>query len=93
MTSITIGLDIAKSVFQVHVEDAEGRTVTQRRLRRSQVAAFFARQAASVVGIEACGSAHYWRRLLLTLDLLAALFLLSARRLSFHVFGKTERAG
>jgi hypothetical protein len=37
MTSITIGLDIAKSVFQVHVEDAEGRTLTQRRLRRSQV--------------------------------------------------------
>ena len=40
MTSITIGLDIAKSVFQVHVEDAEGRTLTQRRLRRSQVAPF-----------------------------------------------------
>src|SRR3546814_4442813 len=61
ITSITIGLDTAKSVFQVHVEDVEGRTVTRRRLRRSQVAAFLARQAASVVGIEARGSAYYWR--------------------------------
>src|SRR3546814_18134560 len=52
ITSITIGLDTAKSVFQVHVEDVEGRTVTRRRLRRPQVAAFLARQAASVVGIE-----------------------------------------
>src|SRR3546814_10707181 len=51
ITSITIGLDTAKSVFQVHVEDVEGRTVTRRRLRRSQVAAFLARQAASVVRI------------------------------------------
>src|SRR3546814_10063245 len=58
----TIGLDIAKSVFQVHVEDAEGRVVVQRQLRRAQVEAFFARQPASVVGIEACGSAHDWGR-------------------------------
>src|SRR3546814_17196048 len=64
ITSITIGLDTGKSVFQVHVEDVEGRTVTRRRLRRSQVAAFLARQAASVVGIEARGSAYYWGRLL-----------------------------
>jgi hypothetical protein len=46
MTFITIGLDIAKSVFQVHVEDVEGHTVTQRRLRRSRVAAAFTRQPA-----------------------------------------------
>lgn len=58
----TIGLDIAKSVFQVHVEDAEGRVVVQRQLRRGQVKAFFKRQPASVVGVEACGSAHYWGR-------------------------------
>src|SRR3546814_8549726 len=64
ITSITIGLETAKSVFQVNVEDVEGRTVTRRRLRRSQVAAFLARQAASVVGIEARGSAYYWGRLL-----------------------------
>src|SRR3546814_19363314 len=64
MTSITMGVGVAKSVFQVHEEDAEGRTVTRRWLRRSQVAGFFARQAASVVGIEARGSAYYWGRLL-----------------------------
>src|SRR3546814_16766320 len=60
ITSITIGLDTAKSVFPVHVEDVEGRTVTRRRLRRSQMAAFPARQAASGVGIEALGSASSW---------------------------------
>lgn len=62
MKAITIGMDIAKSVFQVHVEDGEGRVIEQRRLRRSQVEAFFARQAPAVVGIEACGSSHYWGR-------------------------------
>src|SRR3546814_8821144 len=55
ITSITIGLETAKSVFQVHVEDVDSRTVTRRRLRRSQVAAFLARQTARVVGIEARG--------------------------------------
>ena len=44
MNAITIGLDIAKSVFQVHVEDAAGKIVLQKCLRRSQVAAFFAKQ-------------------------------------------------
>ena len=62
MKAITVGLDIAKSVFQVHGEDAEGRIIVQRRLRRSQMAKFFARLPARVVGIEACGSAHYWGR-------------------------------
>jgi transposase len=62
MKATTIGLDIAKSVFQVHGEDAEGRMVMQRRLRRAQVVPFFARLPASVIGIEACGSAHYWGR-------------------------------
>jgi transposase len=57
-----IGLDIAKSVFQVHGEDAAGRVVVQRRLRRAQVAAFFAKLPPVRIGIEACGSAHYWGR-------------------------------
>jgi transposase len=57
-----IGLDIAKSVFQVHGEDAAGRVVVQKRLRRSQVAGFFAKLPAARIGIEACGSAHYWGR-------------------------------
>jgi transposase len=64
MNAITIGLDIAKSVFQVHVEDAAGKIVLQKCLRRSQVAAFFTKQPPALVGIEACGTAHYWGRTL-----------------------------
>ena len=60
MNAITIGLDIAKSVFQVHGEDACGKVVIQKRLRRSQVEAFFAQLPPSLVGIEACGSSHHW---------------------------------
>jgi transposase len=63
MNTITIGLDIAKSVFQVHGEDT-GKIVLQKRLRRSQVADFFAKLPRSLVGIEACGSSHYWARTL-----------------------------
>jgi transposase len=62
MQPITIGLDIAKSVFQVHGEDATGRVVLQKRLRRSQVEAFFAELPPALIGMEACGSAHYWGR-------------------------------
>lgn len=63
MNIITVGLDIAKSVFQVHGE-AAGKIVLQKRLRRSQVADFFAGLPRSLVGIEACGSSHYWARTL-----------------------------
>ena len=62
MKRITIGLDIAKSVFQVHGEDSSGKIVLQKRLRRSQVLAFFAGLEPVLIGIEACGSAHYWGR-------------------------------
>ena len=63
MTTITsIGLDLAKKVFQVHGVDAEGKVVVARKLRRKQVLAFFAKLAPCVVGMEACGSAHYWGR-------------------------------
>ena len=62
MKAITIGLDIAKSVFQVHGEDATGKIILQKRLRRSQVLAFFAGLKPALIGIEACGSAHYWGR-------------------------------
>lgn len=64
MHAITIGLDIAKSVFQVHIADATGRVLQQKKLRRSQVEAFFARQPKALVGIEACGTAHFWGRTL-----------------------------
>jgi transposase len=59
-----IGLDIAKSVFQVHGEDDAGQIVVQRRLHRSQVVTFFTRLPPARIGIEACGSAHYWGRAL-----------------------------
>jgi transposase len=58
----TIGLDIAKSVFQVHGIGKNGSVVVQRRLRRSQVLAFFSKQSPCVVGIEACASSHFWAR-------------------------------
>ena len=58
----TIGLDLAKHVFQVHGVDAEGATVLRRQLRRNQVLAFFSRLPRCVVGLEACATAHYWAR-------------------------------
>ena len=58
----TIGLDIAKNVFQVHGVDGSGAVVIRRALRRSQVLAWFAGQPRCVVGIEACATAHYWAR-------------------------------
>ncbi len=58
----TIGLDIAKSVFQVHGIDEVGEVVVQRRLRRRQVLPFFKRQAPCLVGLEACATAHHWAR-------------------------------
>ncbi len=59
---VTIGPDIAKSAFQVHGVDAEGGVVIRQRLTRARMITFFARKAPCVVGIEACGSAHYWAR-------------------------------
>lgn len=62
MQAIRFGIDLAKSVLQVHGVDASGCTVMQRPLRRAQVAKFFATQPAALIGMEACGSAHYWGR-------------------------------
>lgn len=62
MNAITIGLEIAKSVFQAHTEDASGKIILHKRLRRSQVEPFFAELPPSRIGIETCGSAHHWTR-------------------------------
>jgi len=59
---ITIGLDLAKHVFQVHGADADGSPVFNRKLRRSEVMRFFEKLPLCLVGMEACGSAHYWAR-------------------------------
>lgn len=62
MKSNTIGLDIAKSVFQVHGVEAKSGVVFKNRLRRAQVMGYFAALEPSLIGIEACAGAHYWAR-------------------------------
>ena len=61
-TITTIGLDIAKSVFQVHGVDAEGNVILRRQLKRRYVLAFFQKLPPCLVGIEACASSHHWSR-------------------------------
>ena len=58
----TIGVDLAKSVFQVHGADASGAVLFRKKLRRHQVLTFFAAQRPCTVAMEACGSAHHWAR-------------------------------
>jgi transposase len=58
----TVGLDIAKSVFQVHGIDAHGSVVVRRQLKRRYVLAFFKKLPPSLVGIEACATSHHWSR-------------------------------
>src|SRR5690348_7602798 len=60
----TIGLDVAKSVFQVHGVNEVGKVVVERKLRRGQMLTWFAKLAPCLIGIEACGTAHYWARAL-----------------------------
>ena len=67
MDVTTIGLDLAKSIFQVHGVDANGRVVIRKSLRRAQMLSFFARLASCLVGMEACGTSHYWARELIKL--------------------------
>lgn len=58
----TIGLDLAKSLFQVHGVASEGQVVVRRQLRRGEVLSFFGKLAPCLVGMEACGGTHYWAR-------------------------------
>src|SRR5271167_4151185 len=58
----TLGIDLAKNLFQVHGVDGQGRTVVQRQLRRAQLLTFVAQLRPCLVAMEACGSAHYWAR-------------------------------
>jgi len=62
MQITTIGLDIAKNVFQVHGIDASEKVVVRKQLRRSHVLAFFKALPPCLVGMEACATAHYWAR-------------------------------
>ena len=61
-TVTTVGLDIAKSVFQVHGIDAQGNVMIRRQLKRRKVLAFFQQLPQCLVGIEACASSHHWSR-------------------------------
>ena len=62
MQITTIGLDIAKNVFQVHGIDAAEKVVLRKQLRRGQVLKFFASLPPCLIGMEACATAHYWGR-------------------------------
>ena len=62
MQVTTIGLDIAKNVFQVHGIDAAEKVVVRKQLRRSQVLEFFKALPPCLIGMEACATAHYWAR-------------------------------
>jgi transposase len=63
----TVGLDIAKQIFQVHAADKAGRTLAQVRLRRGQVLDYFRELPSCLIGMEACATAHYWARALIAL--------------------------
>ena len=58
----TLGMDLAKQVFQVHGVDAQGEAVLRKKLERSKVLEFFVNLPPCLIGMEACGSAHYWAR-------------------------------
>ncbi|MFN3746476.1 MAG: IS110 family transposase [Hyphomicrobiaceae bacterium] len=67
MQAITIGIDLAKTVFQIHGVDAVGKVVIKRQLRRSQLIAFFGKLTPCLIGMEACATAHHWARELMKL--------------------------
>lgn len=63
----TIGLDLAKNVFQVHGIDAQGKVLVRRALRRGEVLPYFTKLSPCLVGMEACATAHHWARELIKL--------------------------
>jgi transposase len=62
MQVTTVGLDLAKRVFQVHGVDERGKVRVRKQLRRREVLSFFANLPPCLIGMEACGGAHYWAR-------------------------------
>ena len=62
MNITTIGIDLAKDRFQVHGVDQKGKTVLRKQIRRGDMAKFFVNLPPCLIGMEACGSAHYWAR-------------------------------
>src|ERR1022692_1675270 len=64
MNITTIGLDLAKNVFQVHAIDARGKVALRKQLKRNEMGRFFANLPPCVIGMEACASSHHWGRTL-----------------------------
>ena len=64
MTIVTIGLDLAKSLFQAHGVDEDGNAVLVKKLHRKQMLPFFSNQPPCLIGLGACGTAHHWARTL-----------------------------
>ena len=62
MNITRIGIDLAKQVFQIHGVDRSGKVVVRKQLRRSQMLTYFSKLPATLIGMEACGSSHYWAR-------------------------------
>ncbi|WP_276968315.1 IS110 family transposase, partial [Metallibacterium scheffleri] len=62
MKITTVGIDLAKNVFQLHGVDRHGKTVLRKQIKRDQMAVFFANLPTCLIGMEACGSAHHWAR-------------------------------
>lgn len=67
MNITTLGLDLAKSVFQAHGIDASGKTVLVKKLHRKQMLPFFSKLAPCLIGVEACATAHHWARTLIAM--------------------------
>ena len=64
MNISTVGLDLAKNVFQVHAVDGTGKVIVRQSLRRRQVMPFFGKLEPCLIGMEACGTSHFWARAL-----------------------------
>ena len=64
---LVIGLDLAKSVFQLHIVDMDSGVIQRRQIKRSKLTDYFAKCQKSLVAMEACGSVHYWARTLMSL--------------------------
>ncbi len=63
----TIGIDLAKNVFQIHGVDEHGKRLFNKQLRRAQMASFFANIPPCLIGMEACASAHFWANKLISM--------------------------
>lgn len=92
-TVCRIGLDIAKEYFQVHGVDKHGKDIFNKKLKRKDVLTFFANQPSCLIGLEACGGAHYWAREISKLDAGHTVRLISPRHVKpFVLNNKTDAA-